>query len=330
MTARTRRSPAKGAGTFTVVRTERIGPTYAKGLHHLAGIGMGVRQGEPFDGMRLDFELSCGTAALRVDGRDFGISLLNCHVGLDRRNCDVKAYSRYEHRLVKGSFEASGTETQSSDRHLAMSIEAEAGLSANPVLAPTGALGRFKGRFGWGKGKKEQRQETVRRQPRVDLVATFGHDRWRVGDARLGDARRSDGKLAGTYFVEEQDGDGEPKPLCVVGRVDASTDVQVTISVSAPLTQVFVEAAGQQVSVEERAGVEESLQQRSTRAQKRHATAQADLRGRIAGFALGKALADAQREAGFPVPDGEFLIARQTLCMPTSVVASSAAREEEA
>lgn len=313
-----------------VVRTERIGPTYAKGLHHLAGIGMGVRQGEPFDGMRLDFELSCGTAALRVDGQDFGISLLNCHVGLDRRNCDVKAYSRYEHRLVKGSFEASGTETHSSDRHLGVSIEAEAGLSANPVSAPTGALGRLKGRLGWGKDKKEQRQETVRRQPRVDLVATFGHDRWRVGDARLGDARRSDGKLAGTYFVEEQDGDGEPKPLCVLGRVDASADVDVTVSVSAPISQVVVESADRRVSAEERAGVEESLQQRSTRAHKKHAATQTDLRGRIAGLTLGKALADAQREAGFPVPDGEFLIARQTLCMPSSALTPEAANEEEA
>lgn len=329
MAPRLRRGPAKGGPAGPVVSVEKVGPTYTRGLHHLAGVGSGVRQGEPFDGMRLDFELSCGTAALRVDGCDFGISLLNCYVGLARKNCEVKPYSRYEHRLAKGSFEASGTETLDSGRNLAVGVDAEVGVSANPMAAPAGALGRLKGRFGWGREKKERRQETVRRQPRVDLVATFGHDRWRVGDASLGDARRGDGKLAGTYFVEERDGDGEPKPLCVLRRLDASSPVEVTVSVSAPATQISIERADRRATAEEREDVEVLMRQGSARAHRRHAAAQANLRGRIAGLALGKALAEVQREAGLCVPDGEFLIARQTLCISAPPGEPLSDREED-
>lgn len=318
MATRRRKRASGDRPVDCISEVARVGPTYARGLHHLAAPGLGIRQGEPYGRVRLDFELSCGTATVRADGRDFGISLRTCHVGLERENCEVELRSRYEHSLVKGSFEASGTEIQSSERLTDLGIGLEAGLHA--TAAPATAFGSLVGKLSWGRKKKEQRQETARRQQRVDLVSTFGHDRWRVGDPRHGDARRGDGKLAGTYFVEERDADGEPLPLCVVTRSDPGSPVLVGISVSAPIGQVHIERDGAPANADDRRGVEASLRHKSARARRAHADAQAALRGRIAGLTLGKALAEAQREVGLPVPDGEFLIAQATLHLSASAL----------
>ncbi|UMY19999.1 hypothetical protein MMB17_02910 [Methylobacterium organophilum] len=297
----------------TVSIVKKIGPTYAKGLHHLAGLGLGIRQGESYARMRLDFELNCGTAAFQSNGRDFGISLRVCHISLSRKNCEVEVRSRYEHSLVNGSFEISGTEVRSSEQLRDRNLNVEGGLNAS-AISPA-LFAKIAGGFRWGKKKNEKLQETSRRQVRIDLISTFGHDRWRVGDPRLGDARRTDGKLAGTYFGEERDSDGEPRPLCIVSRQDPTLPVQVTISVSAPIGQVVIECADEPASASERSATEAALRARSLRAQKEHATAQSELQSRVAGLTLGKAIAEAQREAGLQLPDGEFLIARQTLSL---------------
>ncbi|ACB81860.1 hypothetical protein Mpop_3716 [Methylorubrum populi BJ001] len=297
-----------------VSRVEKVGPTHARGLHHLAGVGVNIRQGEPCNAMRVDFELSCGTAALRIAGRDYAISMRACHVALERENCEVATHSRYEHRLGKGSFEISGTETLSSGRERDAGIGIEASVDANPVKPSL--IGLIAGRYKRSDKRNEEKKDVVRREPVVDLIVTSGQDRWQVGDPARGDARRDDGRLQGTYFGEERGKDGEVRELCVVGRVDASQPVVLTATVSASFGHVLVRGPDGPVAEADRTSAEATLRQRSSKAAREHVSAKADLRARVAGLVMAKALGEAQRDAGFPVADGEFLIAVQSLAVP--------------
>ncbi|WP_312886073.1 hypothetical protein [Methylorubrum rhodinum] len=275
---------------------------------------MNIRQGEPYDAMRVDFELSCGTAALRIAGRDYIISMRACHVALERENCEVATHSRYEHRLGKGSFEISGTETLSSGRERDAGIGIEASVDANPFKPSF--IGRLTGRYKRSARRNEERKDVVRREPVVDLIVTSGQDRWQVGDPARGDARRDDGRLQGTYFGEERDKDGEVRELCVVARGSASLPVVLTATVSASFGHVFVHGPAGPVEEADRTGAEAALRQRSSKAAREHSAAKVDLRARVAGLVMAKALGEAQRDAGFPVADGEFLIAVQSLAVP--------------
>lgn len=263
--------------------------------------------------MRVDFELSCGTAALRIAGRDYAISMRACHVALELENCEVATHSRYEHRLGKGSFEISGTETLSSGRERDAGIGIEAAVDANPVKPSL--IGRLTGRLKSSSRRNEERKDVVRREPVVDLIVTSGQDRWQVGDPARGDARRDDGRLQGTYFGEERDKDGEVRELCVIERGDASLPVVLTATVSASFAHVLVHGPDGPVPEADRMGAETALRQRSSKAAKEHTAAKADLRARVAGLVMAKALGEAQRNAGFPVADGEFLIAVQSLAV---------------
>ncbi|CAO4173253.1 hypothetical protein EEDFHM_02254 [Methylorubrum populi] len=270
--------------------------------------------------MRVDFELSCGSTALRIGGEDYTVSLRVCHVSLERENCEVAPHSRYEHRLGKGSFEVSGTETHSSGKSREGGVGIDVAADASPIKPSL--IGRLAGRYKRSARKGEEHQEVVRREPIVDLISTSGQDRWQVGDPMHADARRNDGKLQGTYFGEERDKDGEVRELCVIGRGCSTLPVVLTATVSASFGHVVVHRHEGQADAEDRIDVEATLRQRSTKAAKSHAVTKADLKARVAGLVMAKALNEAQREAGFPVAEGEFLIAAHSLAIPPERVKS--------
>lgn len=290
-----------------VERLEKVGPTHAKELQHLVGIGMSIRQGEPCSAMRLDFELSCGTARLRVFEQDLEITLRLCHVSLERVNCEVEPHSHYEYRLSDGTFQSDRTETQTSERSRVFGGALEAGLGANPVGPTFG--GKMKAFFRGARQSKEQRQETVRHQPRVDLIVTAGQDRWQVGDALSGDARRADGRLLGSYFGEGRDDEGDARPLCILARTEATRVVEITVAATVPVGHLSVAIADSSLRDE----VVTVARRASAKAKKEHATNRAELRSRVAGMVAGKALEEAQRQVGLAVPDGECIVALQTL-----------------
>ncbi|WP_311274920.1 hypothetical protein [Methylobacterium sp. WCS2018Hpa-22] len=266
--------------------------------------------------MRVDFELSCGTSLLRIGGDDYEIQLRTCHVQLQLENCAVLPQSRYEHRLGKGSFEVSGTEAQSRgvEHDAGLGIEGSLGAS---VTTPS-AFAKLTARFKRASRKSLKSEETVRSQSVTDLVVTSGQDRWQVGDPVRGDARRRDGRLLGTYFGEERDRDGDPKPLCVVGRTDPAAPVIITVSASASLGHVLIERADRQSGEVDRKEAGAALKPMSSRAVKEHSVAKAGLRNRVAGLVMAKALGESQRQAGFAVADGEFMIALQSLGLPAA------------
>lgn len=312
MAKRTSKSRAKGPeDTGTVSRVEKVGPIHARGLRDLAGLGINIRQGEPYDRMRVDFELSCGSASLRVGAEDYVLSLRMCHVRLEQENGQIIPLSRYEHRLGRGSFEVSGTETQSSSLTREVGFGIEGSVDASPMAPKLTAW--VKGHFKRGTSKDERKQEVVRRQARTDLVVTSGQDRWQVGDPVRGDARRHDTRLLGTYFGEEQDEAGEPKPLCLVSRITSTSPLLLTASASVTFGQMIVERNARPADEAARKRAEAALRPSSGRAVREHAAAKTELRSRLAGLVVAQALGDAQRQAGLPLADGEVMIAAQSL-----------------
>lgn len=295
----------------TVQRVEKAGPTHARGLQYLAGLGINVRQGEPCDAMRVDFELSCGSSLLRIGSDDYVVQLRTCHVQLQLENCAVVPQSRYEHRLGKGSFEVSGTEAQTRGIEHDAGFGIEAALDAN--VATPSLFAKVRAGLKRNSRKSSKSEETVRSHSVTDLVVTSGQDRWQVGDPVRGDARRRDGKLLGTYFGEERDRDGEPRPLCVVARMDPAAPVLLTVSASASLAHLLIERADQHSADVDRKEAAATLKPVSAKAMKEHGAAKAGLRSKVAGLVMAKALGESQRQAGFPVADGEFMIALQSL-----------------
>lgn len=180
---------ARSSFAPVVGTVDRLGPTHAHGLERLVGINSNIRQGEPIDNIRLDFDLSCGIAPLRIGNHDFQMGLRTCFVSLQLQNCEVHVGSRYEYWLDLGAIKASSTQRAAteSSRNAGVSVEASAdGLRGLAALAAKLGLGAS-----W---KRNSKSEAITKQSmRIELVVTSGQDRWRVGDLTRGDARRPDG-----------------------------------------------------------------------------------------------------------------------------------------
>lgn len=294
----------------TIARVEKTPPSHAKGMRELVGIGIGVRQGEPYGAMRVDFELNCGTASLRINGGEFVVSMRTCFVVLELENCEILPHSRYEHRLASGTVEATETETRDRSDSREGGIGADAGVEASPK---TGLLAKLSlsGNAKRTKKIKDSTQEVVKRQPRMDLVVAAGQDRWQVGDPRVGDARRPDGRLIGSYFGEDRDEAGEPRALCVVAGGSESTST-MTASVVVRFGQLMVHLGTEPVEESQREDLDSELKKRGRQVAAAHRAHADDLRTRIAGLVLAKAMHAAHRHAD-PPADGEVLVARQAL-----------------
>jgi hypothetical protein len=132
--------------------------------------------------------------------------------------------------------------------------------------------------------------ETSRFVRKVDLIRTDGPDRWQVGHPRLGDARREDGRLAGSYFGEDREKNGEPKPLCVLQRDRGREAVEVTVRVSAPVSQIMLEPAEAGLSPLVRGEMVHSLRSRGSQALRAHDKGLRELRRRISGMVAAKDL----------------------------------------
>lgn len=319
-------SAVVGEPQWRVEKVERAGPTHARELHSLAGLALSIRQGEPCSGMRLDFELSCGTARIRACDHDLDVTLRLCHVNLERQNCEVQPHSMYEFRLSDGHFEADQTATSISEKSRDAAFNLEASLGAAPagpsMAAKIGAL--------WKRGSKRanKQQDTTRRQTRIDLIVTSGQDRWQVGDARLGDARQEGGQLLGSYFGEHRDSDGDPRPLCVVVRNDPTSIVELTVAVTVPLGHLSVTIGGDKAADELKSVTLSGVRRSSAKATREHAGRRGELRSRVAGLVAAKALAESQRQACLPVPDGECIIALQSVFVAASLVPSDTGKEQ--
>lgn len=291
------------------VRTiQKLGPTHARGLRRLVGISSNIRQGEPIDDMRLDFDLGCGIAPLRINDRNFELGLRTCFVSLDLQNCEVLPGSRYEHRLDIGAFKASeiNKTTISRARGAGAGINVEAdstrGLAA---LAVKLGLGVFR--------KRNAESETITEQSvRVELVVLSGQDRWRIGDLTRGDARRPDGLLSGAYFLEERSKDGDTSPLCRLKWLDHTASMIATISVTASFGSLLIFHSNQSGAQTENVDddTRTKLKRESKRAESDHESL---LRAHVAGLVAAKQIRNAQKRVNNDVFQNEFLIVRQTV-----------------
>ena len=295
-----------------VSNVRRLGPTHVPGLKRLVGLYSDIRQGEPLDDIRLDFDLSCGIAPLRIGNHDFQMGLRTCFVSLQLQNCDVHVGSRYEHWLDLGAIKASATQrtTTASSRNAGVSVEATAdtvrGIAAIAAKLGLGAS--------W---KRDAKSEAVTKQSmRIELVVTSGQDRWRVGDLTRGDARRPDGILSGDYFLEERTKDGETLPLCRLRWINQSDPMQVTISVTAAFGSLLIfesdlaQNRGDVLTDDARA----QMKRRSAKAESDHEEL---LRAHVAGLVAAKRLRNAQTQATHELVNNEFTIARLTVqCQP--------------
>lgn len=283
----------------------KIGPTFVPSLRRLIGANSNIRQGEPLDDIRLDFDLSCGIAALNIGTDDFELGLRTCFVSLELANCEMIVASRYEYRLGSGEIKATATErtTTESSRNADISV----GATAEQLLG-FGLLAKF----GLGASRKRgaKTEEVTQRDVQIDLVVTSGQYRWRVGDMIRGDARRQDGILSGDYFLEKRGKDGEPEPLCRLQCTEPHDPMHITISVTAAFSSMLVFQANRaqhrnDVLTEE---VREKLKRRSAKAEIEHDEL---LRAHIAGFVAAKRLRAKQLSEN--LVDNEFMIARLTL-----------------
>ncbi|MBQ0824257.1 hypothetical protein KBI52_29085 [Microvirga sp. HBU67558] len=309
--ARDRKSRANN-NTGTVKGVLKIGPTHAAGLHRLVGMNADIRQGEPFDRMSLDFELTCGVAPLRISGRDFDMALRTCFVSMSRENCTTQVGTHYEHWLGTGDFKVVTTGVSRLERGR------EAGVSAGAEADSQKGLARVFGsfRFGFNRKRNHTNESTVRQDARVELVVTSGQDRWRVGDLTRGDPRRQDGILSGAYFQEARSEDGDPKPLCLITRTDPAETVRVNLQVSASFGSLSITRDGSPADETDQTGARTLLRRRAKASIAQHKQAENDLRARVAGLVVAKGLRDAQIQAGLTVAENEFLIAQQTILVP--------------
>lgn len=152
--------------------------------------------------------------------------------------------------------------------------------------------------------------------PRAVLVCPAGQDRWQVGDAILGDARRTDGQLRGAYFNEVRDEAGDPAPLCVVRGRDPDTAAEIEVSAIVRSGQLIVSLADEPATAEQVGDVETAMRRRGARAAKAQAAAAADLRQRVAGLVLAKEMVAVRRDDAV-LSKADILIARQTLVATT-------------
>lgn len=157
--------PALSTFAHAVNTVVRLGPTHVRGLERLVGVNSNIRQGEPLDNIRLDFDLSCGIAPLRIDNDDFQMGLRTCFVSLQLQNCEVHVGSRYEYWLDLGAIKAATTQraTSADSKHAGASVEAGAdavrGIAAIAAKLGLGAA--------W---KRESKSETLTKQSmRIEL-----------------------------------------------------------------------------------------------------------------------------------------------------------------
>ena len=290
------------------VRTiQKLGPTHARGLRLLVGISSNIRQGEPIDDMRLDFDLGCGIAPLRINDRNFELGLRTCFVSLDLQNCEVLSTSRYEHRLDIGAFKASEVQKTTISR----AREAGAGINVQ-VDSARGLAGAVK--LGLGIfHKRDAKSEAITEQSvRVELVVLSGQDRWRVGDLTPGHARRPDDLLSGAYFLEERSKDGDPSPLCRLKWLDHTASMVATISVTASFGSLLIFHSNQSGAQTKNVGddTRTTLKHGSKRAESDHESL---LRANVAGLVAAKQIRNAQKRASNEVLQNEILIVRQTV-----------------
>ena len=284
---------------------------HAEGMRELVGVSSDIRQGDPFGAMRLDFELSFGTAIVRVDEGDFSIAVRVGQVALRLRNCSIRPQSTYEKRLAEGEVAIRRIETidRSSGRETSVGAHAEGGAGSGTGL--TGRLGLTVG-FRGRKKVANDAKETLDRRPRLDLVVTAGQDRWQIGHPRFSDARREDGRLQGTYFNEDRDENGDPRPLCTIVGDRPDAPAEVVISALVRSGQIIVSLAGEATGIEQLADVEAALRKRGVRAARTHERKAADLRSRMAGLVLAKEMLNEQKSR-LDLSGADILLARQSL-----------------
>jgi hypothetical protein len=299
------------AAVEAAARVEKDEPVHMMGMEDLIGLSVAIRQGDPFLAMRLDLDFNCGTGYLKVNEGEFVLCLPICFVGLQLQNCSVKEHTSYEYRLDAGEIDSLLTKTR--DRAAGVSVEVGADAQGD-VAAKTGLGGRFglSGKFGAKRLNESTSKEVVRRRTRLDLVTRAGKNRWQIGDASSGDYRRPDARLHGSYFNEERDEHGDVKPLCTIigGRREGVSIV--TVEVLARVGQIIVEFAGQPAAFDEREDVEATLLKRSARAVLVRDRKVADLRSRVAGLAIAKAM-QARQDPDRRPSDGEVLLAHQSI-----------------
>lgn len=93
------------------VRVGKGRPVHAQGMRDLVGLSADIRQGHPFDAMRVDFELRLGTARMRVDEGEFSLALRTCYVGLRSANCSARTHSHHRAFPAEGDVKAGSLET---------------------------------------------------------------------------------------------------------------------------------------------------------------------------------------------------------------------------
>lgn len=258
--------------------------------------------------MRLDFDLSCGIAPLRIGDRDFEMGLRTCFISLRRENCEVHVASRYEHWLELGAVKT--TSTQRTSRANSRGIAGSLGASADALRG----MATFAAKLGLlGSWRREGNSEAVTQQnARIELVVTSGQDRWRIGDLTRGDARRPDGVLSGNYFLEERTKEGETLPLCRLRWIDKSEMMQVTILATAAFGSlvIFESASAQERRDVMTEDVRSKLKRRAAKAESEHDDL---LRAHVAGLVAAKRLRDAQAHAPGDLIKNEFTVALLTL-----------------
>jgi hypothetical protein len=300
--------PASPSPQQVVKGVLRLGPTHVPGLERLVGLRSNIRQGEPLDDIRLDFDLSCGIAPLRIGNRDFQMGLRTCYVSLRLENCEIHVGSCYEHWLDLGEYKANTMQrtTTASSRGAEASLEA----SADTLRG----IARLAAKLGLvASGKRDAQTEAVTKQSlRIELVVTSGQDRWRVGDLTRGDARRPDGILSGDYFLEEKAKDGEPKPLCRLRWIDHSEPMQITVSLTAAFGSLLIFESDPAQHLDDALTDEAraKLKRRSAKAESDHDQL---LRAHVAGLTAAKRLRPIHAQSADDLISNEFTIARLTL-----------------
>jgi hypothetical protein len=224
-------------------------------------------------------------------------------------NCEIVG-NLYEHWLDVGAYKSKATEREAienqSQRGASVSADlgASTGLSWKAKLAAGFLLGR--------KNKNSRSAELNNEQKaRIQLIATNGQNQWRVGDSTLGDARRADRLLMGTYFNEERGKGGDSKPLCNIMRTKIGAEVN--ICASAPLGTVFVRSAHGEPKAVAMEETQAELRRIGALAARKHRVAESELRSQIAGLVVAQALRRAQLRSGVPLGEGNFLIAQLSL-----------------
>jgi hypothetical protein len=277
-------------------RIEKRGPIHAEGLDRLVGLNATIRAGREANTMQLDLELSCGFAPVQISGLHFDMALRTCFVSLVCTNCDIVAHSRYEYWLNSGSLKAVRVERDTTGRRRNSDIGFEAALGSTKMMA------RLFTKLGWGRSSSQSTAtgSITQRNTRIDLIATSGQGRWRVGDASKGDARRDDGLLSGSYFGETKGG-ARKKPICNLEHFDRNSPAGITIRVTAPIESlVYLPSDSATIS---------NSSWESWTPLRRHQQRRQVV---IAGLVTARAIREAQRSAGL-VSGGELLIVQHTL-----------------